>query len=312
MNHYIDDRSLFTDPSVSARAERARAWARAEQLLDDRVLESALRFASAFATYCSAANADEGQIDGAMQLLLLFVALDDAERDAVTRYVPVGDEWRALLELPWLRRWMERWGELHTSDPAVVQQFRSSLAGYMAARRLEVDLDPGRTDVDTVWKVRTQTAFVMPWIDYWRVSLGLPAGSMPDDRAANVRRLATEMVFVVNDLCSLHRDREGAGSSRDLNVVRAHARSVGSSLDAAADHFVSWYADAARELSGELAACCSNGDPSVSLECDLIGRIVDGNRPAHEALLVERYDASAGDLLARLASVTPPVSLPPR
>jgi hypothetical protein len=293
----------FEDASVFALAERTIAWSRANGLFDPSGHIREVVVAAVFASCCAPARATAHNLDIAARFVLTFLSIDDAEPAEVRRLLPAPERWGLAAYLPALRAWLEEFDELRTCVPAAARALATSFDDYLAARRHEVDVDRATITFEDAWSLRTRTIFNAPYVAHWLVSLDLYDASFESDLALACQRLATEIIFVLNDLTSVDKDGADGGVSADLSIVAIHRRDTGASLDRAVAHFTDLHNAMVRRYRALAHDAATSGPAKLGRYVELLTAVVTGNRRAHELTLRTRYRARVAGILAQLSTI---------
>lgn len=282
----MSDASLFVDPIHQRIFRDVLGWMRGHRLFGDPIereslyLEQAL-VAATFGYLCSAADVREAELLRAAQFTAIFLYFDD-------HTACVDDD----VEHPAIGEWLAELERIGNGGSALAD-FRLSFADYRASLEQERDLDRSTLAREDYLRLRRRTIFVEPYLDHWRVSLGIDVDPEAPTREllATGQSLARDLIMLANDLGSLVRDT--TAEHGEMNLIVRDAERLGSidPLGAATDRAIAEY----NKLAGQLRELMPELDAKLAR---LLTRVVDGNL-ATMKLLTRRY-AQSTPLLARL------------
>ncbi len=260
-------------------------------------------------TYDKPSTYDE-QVRRAARFTAIFLYLDDTTNPTVM----ADDRWRgfhdALMSTldkgpggtthPALREWLEEFDAPSRQAPTARADFDASFADYCRSLDDERGADLSAMTEAEFWALRRRTIFVEPYLDHWRVSMGLEVKA--DDAARDAlhqgQALARDLIILANDLGSLQRD--STSETTEMSVVLWDVAERGCSLEAGAAAARQHYDQLLEQLRTQLDRLRDEA-PWGPRFADLIGRVVDGNLDTM-VCLGQRYAQSTRwlDGLARL------------
>lgn len=288
------------DGRLPGVVERTSAWARRHGGPVPVVADRQVHAACTFAVHCAPEHVTPRGLDVASRLLVAFLSIDDADPAEVRSLLGGGGPDGPLGCPPLLRAWIDQFDEMAAAAPRLRSALEASLRDYLRARLDEVELAGTIDSVERAWALRARTIFTAPYLDHWLVSLGIDDESVFAAPFLELRRLATELTFLFNDLGSLGED--GGDDSASVSILDVLRRSRGWSLERATDHLVAVHDDIAARYGALLAEMRAGREPPAPREVELLARVIThGNRRAHAELLGSRYSATAAMVLGRLA-----------
>jgi len=205
--------------------------------------------------------------------------------------------------VPGYASWLASFAEHSRCAPRLAAHFDATFKDYVTSRREEVDVDRSTVTVERCWALRSRTTFNEPYVDYWLVVLDDDHDELWTPAMQECRRLATDMIWVLNDLTSLDKDIAGGRLSGDLNVVHCWSQREHRDLAAAVDRYVGIHNEMARRYREVSAHLRGKGVRAVDRCVALLDADVSGNRRAHETTLAVRYRAHALEVIARLERI---------
>lgn len=235
-------------------------------------------YAATFATYCAPADATWPEMANSGKFLVVYFSVDDGPRE----------ELLLLAEQLGSRRAPDA-GELGRLHGAFLADLRASsvttahvergLASLCAAAAAEGTHDVREMTYEQFHTLRRSTIGTDGFIDLWRGMRRLPVPHGED-----LVTLATEAVYLANDLASLEKEAlaggEGAGESNYVLFTAARSsRGVEAAVAEATERYNRLVGALAEAPPGPLAA--------------LLGAVVDGNLRAHLALSATRFPGAA-------------------
>lgn len=272
--------------------------------LSEAAIDAKSEVICTFATLCAPTPASARGHRLAAQLTGVFFFLDDAEpavmRSTILEIVPVlrdGD----LPSDPSgpAAAFFEYLAEISEFGPA--QWFKGQFLVFLEALLEEADqLARGPLSMEGYLALRHRVIFVEEYIWTWLLSEGCPIDEACVRDTALLRRIASEVVYLVNDLGSVERERAEGGV--DPNLVFLLEREQGfRETDAVAqvvrrhDDAVDRYAEQRRRLLGR------HSTPAVEAMIGVLDDTLHGNLATTLRLVASRYPGAA-DALAQLCA----------
>lgn len=257
-----------------------------------------------FATLCAPNTASDRGAQLAARLTGVFFFLDDSDpavmRSTIDEMLPVlrGAPVPASPSRP-ASAFFAYLADLSALGPT--RWFNAQFAAFLEALLEEADrLAVGPFSMDDYLELRHRVIFVEEYIWTWLLSEGCPVDDAAVDNTALLRRLASEVVYLVNDLGSVERER--AGGAVDPNLVFLLEREDGYDEEAAVDAVIARHDAVVGRYQAERQRLRQT---PASPSCDAMIRVLDdtlhGNLATTKRLVATRYPGAL-DALARLSA----------
>jgi hypothetical protein len=250
-----------------------------------------------FACLCGPGVPDSAGTLLAARFLTIFFFLDDLQRDEL--YEQTEEMLRtlrspdaALTRAP-ARALAVYLNELaHFGDTSL---FRQKFEHGLHALREEADLlARGPLSIDSYRNVRHRTIFVEQYLCTWLLSEGIEIDTATLEKTGRLQRLASECVYLVNDIGSVEWERAGGD---DSNLVLLVEREQGLSTDRASQVVRALHDETAAAFQAEASQLRSQSDslPTCEIIKLLLG-FMRGTLVTTRRLSAVRYPGSQGAL----------------
>lgn len=256
-----------------------------------------------FATLCAPTPATSRGHLLAAQLTGVFFFLDDTDpamlRSTVREMLPVlrGEDPPSAPSGP-AAAFIRYLGDISALGPS--QWFKAQFAAFLEALLEEADLlASGPLSMDGYLALRHRVIFVEEYIWTWLLSEGRPVDDAAVRDTALLRQLASEVVYLVNDLGSVERER--AEGALDPNLVFLFEREQGCSEAEAVARVVQRHDDAVNRYVEQRALLLgAPASPAVEAMVRVLDDTLHGNLATTLRLVVSRYPGAA-DALSQLS-----------
>lgn len=295
------------DERIHSLVAQTRPWLVNAGLLpglSDAAIDAKSEVICTFATLCAPTTASDRGHRLAARLTGVFFFLDDADpdvmRSTILEMIPVlrGDEPPSAPSGP-AAAFFQYLTEISALGPS--HWFRGQFVAFLEALLDEAEqLARGPLSMDGYLALRHRVIFVEEYIWTWLLSEGRPMDGECVRDTALLRRSASEVVYLVNDLGSVERERAEGGL--DPNLVFLFEREQGCSETDAIDQVVQRHDAAVARYADQRRSLLENG-PSEAVEA-MIGVLDDtlhGNLATTLRLVASRYPGAA-DALAQLCA----------
>lgn len=298
---------------------RASQWELASRLLDwclehlpredPAALARMAYVASTFDLYCCAPGATlEENLLGAQFLIIFFVA-DDGSEEELASFLAEADG--PPSHPSGLRACYDAWLEGLRRRGLDTRRLRVSVRKMCEWFLLERRLDQRTLTEERYREIRQNTIAVNVYVDCWATLRGLSPSEPADEalRRSHLLELASELVYITNDLGSLERDEEAARKNPaggDLNLVLLRARTLGNRQEAL-QQVVELYHETLRDFRHRRADLVGSEhwrEPAVRDYVELVRCMTNGNLGATRYLMALRYPGAQATL-AGLPDVEP-------
>jgi hypothetical protein len=252
-----------------------------------------------FACCCAPENASPEGTLLAARLTAIFFFLDDVPKPELHMYV---QQMRDVLRNPSIS---------HSFRPQVCAfvdylrdistfgdntQFRHQFEAFLLALLEEAELlDRGPITLETYKDIRHRIIFVEEYIWTWFLSERINPEMTILEQTGQLRRLASEVVYLVNDIGSIDRERNSGG--KDPNLVLLLEREYGLEEGVATNTVVKLHNKTAAAYRAErtrlLEAC---GRAVMRPIVEVIDGVVFGNLETTKRLTTSRYEKSCNAL----------------
>lgn len=257
-----------------------------------------------FATLCAPSSATERGAQLAARLTGVFFFLDDADpavmRSTIAEMLPVlrGAPVPASPSRP-AAAFFGYLDDLSAVGPT--RWFKAQFVAFLEALLEEADrLALGPFSMDDYFELRHRVIFVEEYIWTWLLSEGCPVDEAGVDDTALLRRLASEVVYLVNDLGSVERER--AAGAVDPNLVFLLEREEGYREAAAVEAVIARHDAVVGRYDAERHRLCRTpASPSCEAMIRVLDDILHGNLATTQRLVATRYPGAL-DALARLSA----------
>jgi hypothetical protein len=254
-----------------------------------------------FACLCAPADPSPGGLLVAARLLAIILCLDDLSKDRLNQ---VTEEMFEVLRVPG--------GAPAEPQARALAAYLHELDGYgdtsffrrqfeqclLAVREETRLLAAGPLTIESYQDIRPRLIFVEEYIWTWLISERMPFDADSVERTGRLRRLASDVAYLVNDLGSVDKDR---APDCDPNLVFLIARDRGISEEQAILMVVRWHDETANAYRAELKDLRAPGaTPAVLAIADVVDFTVRGNLATTRKLSKVRYPG-AEERLAQLA-----------
>jgi hypothetical protein len=183
--------------------------------------------------------------------------------------------------------------------------FRQKFEQGLHALREEADLlTQGRLSVASYREIRVRTIFVEQYLCTWLLSERIAVDAAELETTARLQRLASECIYLVNDIGSVEWERSGRD---DSNLVLLVEREQSLSTDRASQVVRAMHDEAASAFGREASRLCSQaGSAALRSIVELLVGFMRGNLATTRRLAKVRYPGSerALELLRDYAHVT--------
>ena len=303
----MSNESASIDERIRSLVAQTRPWLVDSGLLpglSDAAVDAKSEVICTFATLCAPASATNRGHRLAAQLTGVFFFLDDAEpdvlRSTILEMIPVlrDGEPPAAPSGP-AAAFFEYLGEIATLGPA--HWFKGQFLAFLEALLDEVDLlARGPLSMDGYLALRHRVIFVEEYIWTWLLSERQPTDGACVRDTALLRRTASEVVYLVNDLGSVERERAEGGV--DPNLVFLLEREQGCSETDAVAQVVRRHDDAVARYAEERASLLRyRASPAVEAMIGVLDDTLHGNLATTLRLVASRYPGAA-DALGQLCA----------
>jgi hypothetical protein len=294
-----------SEPALARLADATRAWLAEHasvQVVTERRLAALVTTASVYASHCAPTGASERELDVVARFTLLFFLVDDAALDELPDLLAADAAWSIGRYTSALRAWLGDFPEQASPPTRLRQRFARGYHDYLAARKAEHLQQSRPLDVAEHWALRRRTIFMNPYLDLWMMLRGVEAATDAEERFAEARSLAIDLVLLANDLGSAERDSKSGASPDDLNLIHSYAREHGESEAAALERLVELHNDLAERYRGAVSLAVATCAPHDARRyADILSGVVEGN-VASVLALGFRYPGAA-PVMKRLTSV---------
>ncbi|HLK60140.1 MAG TPA: terpene synthase family protein [Chthonomonadaceae bacterium] len=190
-----------------------------------------------------------------------------------------------------LAEWLGELPEGGQDGAFALHDFQASLRDYCLSLNEARNSDLAAMSEEAFLALRRRTSFVMPYLDHWRVFLGIDVPREDPFRPTleAAQAAARDLIILSNDLGSLVRD--STPGSIEKNIVLHHAQHHDVSRDVAAMWAVDTYNHRLHDLRRLLVCAYAPATSWQAPLANLLEGVVDGNLDTLLAL-EERYSRS--------------------
>ncbi|MCR9164316.1 MAG: terpene synthase family protein [Nannocystaceae bacterium] len=291
--------SSSTDDRIRSLVAQTRAWLVDAGLLpglSEAAVDAKAEVICTFATLCAPTPASARGQRLAAQLTGVFFFLDDAEpdvlRSTIDEMVPVlRDQPPPSAPSGPADAFFAYLAEVSALGP--VHWFKAQFLAFLEALLEEAEqLADGPLSMQGYLALRHRVIFVEEYIWTWLLSEGRPMDEAGVRGTALLRRLASEVVYLVNDLGSVERER--AAGALDPNLVFLLEREEGCSEAAAVAQVVRRHDDAVARYTAERERLLQDQPlASVSAMVGVLDDTLAGNLETTLRLVASRYPGAA-------------------
>jgi hypothetical protein len=246
-----------------------------------------------FASLCGPAVPDQAGTLLAARFLTIFFFLDDLKRndlyeqtDEMLSTLRAPDSPLTLLPARALAAYLDELARCGDT-----RLFRQKFEQGLQALREEADLlERGRLSVASYRDIRVRTIFVEQYLCTWLLSERIAVDAAELERTNQLQRLASECIYLVNDIGSVEWERSGRD---DSNLVLLVEREQGLSTDRASQVVRAMHDEAASAFGREASQLCGPAEsPALRRIVELLVGFMRGNLTTTRRLSSVRYPGS--------------------